>query len=109
MGTGGDQISEGSNRKTVRRQSRRVSFTDPDSPLPQPGPCLLVEVGLLPVPTALYTKLVPAPSLDQAPVRVNASIPKAALAEIDEKARAHGFIRSGFLAHVTLTYHQDRQ
>jgi predicted RNase H-like HicB family nuclease len=51
-------------------------------------------------------QLVSAPSLDLTPVRVNVSISRAALAEIDEKARSYGFTRSGFLAHAALSYEE---
>ena len=51
----------------------------------------------------LYQYVV-APSLDMVPVRVNVTIPKAALEEIDVKAKKYGYTRSGFLTHAALEY-----
>jgi predicted RNase H-like HicB family nuclease len=51
----------------------------------------------------LYQYVV-APSLDMVPVRVNVTIPKSALEEIDVKAKKYGYTRSGFLTHAALEY-----
>ena len=45
-----------------------------------------------------------APALDMAPVKVTISLPKAILEEIDERAKALGFTRSGFLAHAAQSF-----
>lgn len=45
-----------------------------------------------------------APAADMTPVRVNISLPKAVLEEIDAKAAAGGFTRSGFLAKAAQEY-----
>jgi predicted RNase H-like HicB family nuclease len=60
----------------------------------------------LPYPEDTVYQLVSAPSFDPTPVRINISIPKATLAEIDAKAHSYGFTRSGFLAHAALSYRQ---
>ncbi|MDR1686309.1 MAG: type II toxin-antitoxin system HicB family antitoxin [Desulfovibrio sp.] len=61
----------------------------------------------LPYPEDTVYQLVPAPSFDLTPVRVNVSIPRASLAEIDAKALAYGFTRSAFLTHAALSYRQE--
>ena len=48
-----------------------------------------------------------APSLDMVPVRVNVTIPKLYLDEIDAKARKHGYTRSGFLTRAALEFHKS--
>jgi predicted RNase H-like HicB family nuclease len=60
----------------------------------------------LPYPEDTVFQLVAAPSFDLTPVRVNVSIPRASLAEIDAKALAYGFTRSAFLTHAALSYRQ---
>lgn len=45
-----------------------------------------------------------APDIDMTPVRVNVSLPKSVLAEIDAKASAFGYTRSGFLAKAAQQY-----
>jgi len=49
-------------------------------------------------------QLIPAPSLDMAPVKVTVSFPKAVLDEIDAKAKSTGYTRSGFLAQAAQAY-----
>jgi predicted RNase H-like HicB family nuclease len=51
----------------------------------------------LPAAGVLY-QFVPAPSLEMTPVRINISLPKSVLTEVDRKAAAAGMTRSGFLA-----------
>jgi len=62
----------------------------------------------LPYPEGTLYQYIAAPSLDMVPVRVNVTIPKASLEEIDAKARKYGYTRSGFLAHAALEYAQPR-
>ena len=58
----------------------------------------------LPYPEDTLYQYVVAPSLDMVPVRVNVTIPKSSLEEIDAKARKFGYTRSGFLTHAALEY-----
>lgn len=53
----------------------------------------------------IFYQLIPAPNLDNVPVKVTISLPKSVLAEVDEKAKSAGFTRSGFLAHAAISYH----
>jgi predicted RNase H-like HicB family nuclease len=52
-------------------------------------------------------QLVPAPALDMVPVKLSISMPKAVLAEVDAKAKAAGYTRSGFLALAAQAYHLE--
>lgn len=45
-----------------------------------------------------------APEMDMTPVRVNISLPKSVLEQIDAKAAAGGLTRSGFLARAAQEY-----
>ena len=49
-------------------------------------------------------QLVHAPNLDMTPVRINVSLPKFALEEVDRKAALVGMTRSGFLAKAAASY-----
>lgn len=51
----------------------------------------------LPWPEDAIFQYIPAPDLDMAPVRVNLTIPKRILTEIDRNAELAGMTRSGFL------------
>lgn len=62
------------------------------------------EVDGLPYPADAVFQYIAAPNLDNTPVRINISVPRGALEEIDEKAKAAGFTRSGFLTHAALEY-----
>lgn len=52
-------------------------------------------------------QLVRIPNVDTSTVRLNISLPKSVLTEIDEKAKHYGFTRSGFIARAAQTYRQD--
>ena len=58
----------------------------------------------LPYPDDALYPYIPAPSLDRVPVRVNVTIPRALLWEIDSKARLAGMTRSGFLTAAAMAY-----
>ena len=62
------------------------------------------EADGLPYPDDTIYQYLASPSLSMVPVRVNVTIPKAALEEIDTKAKLYGFTRSGFLAHAAQQY-----
>jgi len=58
----------------------------------------------LPYPKDTLYQYIMAPHLDMVPVRVNVTIPRASLEEIDAKAKKYGYTRSEFLAHAALEY-----
>ena len=58
----------------------------------------------LPYPEDTIYQYVAAPSLETVPVRVNVTIPKGALEEIDARAKSLGYTRSGFLTQAALKY-----
>jgi len=59
-------------------------------------------------PNEIILQLVPAPELDNSPMRVNVSIKRYQLERIDRKAAAAGMSRSGFLAAAANTYEAGR-
>lgn len=65
----------------------------------------LREKDGLPYPEDTVYQLVLAPNLDATPVRINISVPKGALLEIDQRAKEAGLTRSGYLTHAALHYH----
>jgi hypothetical protein len=58
----------------------------------------------LPCPKETVYQYIPAPSLDMTPLRVNVSLPKALLEEMDEAAHRLGMPRSGLIAVATREY-----
>ncbi len=64
----------------------------------------LREADGLPYPDDALYQFIPAPSLDMVPVRVNVTIPRAVLGEIDAKAKLAGMTRSGYLAAAAMAY-----
>ena len=79
-----------------------------------PSPSLLADVrdkvmaerkaDELPYSDETIYQYIAAPSLSMVPVRVNVTIPKSTLEEVDAKAKLYGFTRSGFLAHAAQQY-----
>lgn len=62
-----------------------------------------VEDGL-PYSSDTIYQYIAAPSLETVPVRVNVTIPKGALDQIDAKAKQLGYTRSGFLTQAALEF-----
>ncbi len=60
---------------------------------------LRAEAGLACSEDTVY-QLFPLPKTDDVPVRVTISLPKNLLEQLDRRAKAEGFTRSGFLAHA---------
>lgn len=58
----------------------------------------------LPCPDDVIYQYIPTPELDMTPVRVNITVPKGVLAEIDSHARLCGMTRSGFLVAAAQAY-----
>ena len=63
----------------------------------------LTEIDHRPTGEILY-QYIQAPNLDMTPVKVTISLPRSVLAEIDARAKAEGFTRSGFLAYAAQHY-----
>lgn len=64
----------------------------------------LREADGLPYPDDALYQFIPAPALDMVPVRVNVTIPRAVLGEIDARAKLAGMTRSGYLAAAAMAY-----
>jgi len=56
----------------------------------------------------MQVQLVPAPDVDDAPVRVNLSVRRHILNMIDRKADAAGMTRSGFISRATESFQVER-
>lgn len=59
----------------------------------------------LPFPDDAVFQYIPAPEVNMVPVRVNITIPKSVLEEIDLNAKLAGMTRSGFLVAAAQAYH----
>ncbi|MDR1490520.1 MAG: type II toxin-antitoxin system HicB family antitoxin, partial [Desulfovibrio sp.] len=81
---------------------------------PIPSPSTLAEVREkvriereadgLPCPEDTVYQYIPAPSMDKVPVRINISLAKSLLREMDAAADLQGMTRSGFIAEATQEY-----
>ena len=58
----------------------------------------------LPYPENTVYQYIPAPDVNMVPVRVNVTIPKSILEEIDRNAKLAGMTRSGFLVAAAQAY-----
>ena len=58
----------------------------------------------LPYPDDAVYQYIPAPDVNMVPVRVNVTIPKSVLEEIDRNAKLVGMTRSGFLVAAAQAY-----
>jgi len=58
----------------------------------------------LPYPEETVYQYIPAPNLDMAPVRLNVSLAKALVEEVDDVTGRVGMTRSGFIAAATREY-----
>jgi predicted RNase H-like HicB family nuclease len=85
-------------------------------PLPEPSDLVTVRektaghlqtIDHRPAGEILY-QLIPAPNLDQTPVKVTISLPKAVLDAVDANARCNGMTRSGFLARAAEEYQEGK-
>lgn len=106
VAAGGESVEEAICNATDGLYLALRDLAEQNAPIPAPSVLDVVrakvkeerETDGLPFPDGTLFQYIPAPNLDTVPVRVNVTIPKGVLREIDMKARAHGMTRSGFLA-----------
>ena len=112
VAAGGETVAEAITMAEEGLLSELQDMAGQNASIPEPSPLEKVKAKVreereadgLPFPEDTLFQFIAAPNLDTTPVRVNISIPRGALMEIDEKAKAAGFTRSGFLAHAALEY-----
>jgi len=112
VAAGGEKIEEAISNAADGLYAALRGITEQNGEMPTPSSLDEVKAKVkaerkqdgLPYPKDTLYQYVMAPSLDMVPVRVNVTIPKASLEEIDAKAKKYGYTRSGFLAHAALEY-----
>ena len=112
VAAGGESVEEAICNATDGLYLALRDMAEQNAPLPVPSALDVVrekvraerEADGLPFPDGTLFQYIAAPDLDTVPVRVNVTIPKGILREIDNKARAHGMTRSGFLAMAAQAY-----
>ena len=110
--TEGDCLTEATENAADALRALLEAMTRDNDPVRPPSGLEEVKAAVrlqreedgLPYPEETLYQLVLAPNLDATPVRINISVPKGALMEIDEKAKAAGYSRSAFLTHAALEY-----
>ena len=87
-------------------------MAEDNEPFPEPSDLETVKIKVreeraldhLPYPEDTIYQYIPAPGLDMMAVRVNITVPKSILAEIDANAKSAGMTRSGFLVAAARAY-----
>lgn len=109
---GGETLSEAIENATDGLYEAMRGMLDDNMAIPEPSDLEKVKkgvqewhakIGVLCPKDAMY-QFIPAPELDMIPVRVNITVPKSILAEIDQNARSAGMSRSGFLVAAARAY-----
>ncbi len=112
VAAGGETVEEAIVNATDGLYVALRGMAEDNAPLPVPSslPVAMEKVRAeregdgLPFPKESLFQYIPAPELNNVPVRVNITIPRGILHEIDRKAKAHGMTRSGFLATAAQAY-----
>jgi len=112
VAAGGETIEEAISNAADGLYVALRGITEQNGEIPAPSSLDEVKASVkaereqdeLSYPENTLYQYVMAPSLDMVPVRVNVTIPRASLEEIDAKAKKYGYTRSGFLAHAALEY-----
>lgn len=109
----GDTLEEATEMAASALSDALVYMAANNQDIPQPGGMMeskravqqaRLEDGLpYPVDDVVF-QLVKSPVLDNTPVRINVSLPKGVLDEIDQKAKAAGLTRSGLLSEAAKAY-----
>jgi predicted RNase H-like HicB family nuclease len=110
-----DTLEEGMEMATDVLAMMLRDLAESNQPIPEPSPLPAVrdmvarELQSIDSEAAgeILYQLVPAPALDMVPVKLSISMPRAVLAEVDAKAKALGYTRSGFLAHAAQAYPRE--
>lgn len=87
-------------------------MSEQNAVLPEPSPLEKVREMVaaeragdaLPCPVGIVYQYIPAPALDMVSVRLNVSLPKAIVEEIDEVTERMAMTRSGFIAAASRAY-----
>lgn len=116
VAAGGSTVEEAIIMAEEGLQAALQALAAQNAELPIPSALEAVKAGVreereadgLPYPDDVLFQYIAAPNLDNTPVRINISVPRGALEEIDDKAKAAGFTRSGFLTHAALEYPAHR-
>jgi predicted RNase H-like HicB family nuclease len=115
VAAGGESIEEAINNATEGLYIALRGLAEQNAAMPSPSslPKARAKVRAerqadgLPCPADVLYQYIPAPAVEMTPVRVNVTIPKSSLEEIDAKARLYGFTRSAFLTHAALEYRAE--
>lgn len=106
VAAGGESVEEALNNASSGLAVALRDLAERNAPIPAPSSMEEArakvraerEADELPFPDDALFQYVAAPELDLTPVRINITLPRAVLHEVDEKARLAGMTRSGFLA-----------
>jgi predicted RNase H-like HicB family nuclease len=112
VAAGGETVEEAMENAASGLYLALRDIAESNGDVPEPSPMAKVRAAVaaereldgLPCPDDTLYQYIEAPDLDMVPVRVNVTIPRAVLHEIDRKAKLAGYTRSGFLAAAAQAY-----
>jgi len=112
VAAGGETIAEAIGNATSALYLALRGLAELRAAIPEPSPMGDVRTRVraeregdgLPYPEETVYQYIPAPNLDMAPVRLNVSLAKALVEEVDDVTGRMGMTRSGFIAAATREY-----
>jgi len=112
VAAGGESVAEAIANATSALYLALRGLAERNAAIPEPSALETVRAKVcaerngdgLPCPDETVYQYIPAPALDMAPVRLNVSLAKALVEEIDDMAGPMGMTRSGFIAAATRAY-----
>ena len=115
VAAGGENVAEAISNATAALYLALRGMTEQNAVIPEPSPLGDVQAKVraerkqdgLPYPKETVYQFIPAPSLETVPLRLNISLPKSLVEEMDEAAHRLGMPRSGFIA-VAAREYMDR-
>jgi len=109
---GGENMSEAIENAADGLYEALRGMVEDNTAIPEPSGLEQVKKGIqefhekigVAYPEDTIYQYIPAPVIDRVPVRVNITVPKNILAEIDRNAKLAGMSRSGFLVAAAQAY-----
>ena len=112
VAAGGESVEEAIGNATSGLYLALRALAEQNIAIPEPSDWAAVRAGVeaertmdgLSCPAEIVYQYIPAPSLETVPVRLNISLGKALLEEMDEATGRMGMTRSGFIAAAARAY-----
>ena len=112
VAAGGETVEEAIRNAASGLYLALRGLAEQNAPIPEPSSLQAVRAAVLserdgdglPCPEDTVYQYIPAPGLDMVPVRLNVSLPKSIVEEIDEVTERMAMTRSGFITVAARAY-----